>query len=843
MRRRAETRLAERAGAHLASIASVDFERLVHKLGVHQIELEMQNEELLRLQSALEGSRDRYQSLYEQAPVGYLTTGLDGLIVEANQLAGEMLGLSTAQLLRGRLTDYFMAGDRLRFRQGCGRLMRDGEPQALQLRLVPARGVPRRVAVRIGMVRDGLQQRQYRIALLDDTERVLLQEDNARLAAIVASSDDAIIGRDLDGRVASWNRGAERVFGFSAAQMVGQALDVILPPERRAEDADLLQRLSQGERIPPFESERLHRSGRLVPLLMSLSATSDDGGQVIGSSLIGRDISERKRAERMLHKRLRQLDVLSQAGLALITAEPGATPMQHVLFDRVRVAVGGEIYLNYSTDGDAGTLRLVSGHGLSEARRAVLEVVPMAGSLCGIAASGRTPLIVENLQASNLAEAKILQAEGVRAYAGFPLLAHGDVHGVAAFASTTHDRFRADDLQVMQTVCDQVSAMLERAELLAQLHARELSLQLADRRKDDFIATLAHELRNPLAPILNAVGILRRSSLADPKLTWCRDVIERQVTQMTHLLEDLLDVSRITRNKIELRRERIEVRQVIDAHRHQLTLDLPAAPIVLYGDLMRLTQVLGNLLSNAVKYTDTGGQITVTVRHDADNVSIAVRDNGIGIEPQQVPRVFDMFAQLKPALERSRGGLGIGLSLSRGLIELHGGRIEARSGGHGQGSEFVMRLPIVDQTGGKALDSTATPVHAPAAAVGRRVLVIDDNADAAHTLAMMLTLHGLETRLAFGGREGLRVAEEWRPDAAVVDIGMPQLNGYELCRRIREHPWGEQVLMIACTGWGQVEDKERARAAGFDVHLVKPIDPDEVLQALFGRTRHDEPSA
>jgi CheY-like chemotaxis protein len=243
--------------------------------------------------------------------------------------------------------------------------------------------------------------------------------------------------------------------------------------------------------------------------------------------------------------------------------------------------------------------------------------------------------------------------------------------------------------------------------------------------------------------------------------------------------------------------------------------------------------VLANLLNNAAKYTDPGGRIELTARHDDQGARICVRDNGIGIEAQQLTDVFDRFAQLAPALERSRGGLGIGLSLARGLVELHGGRIEARSEGIGRGSEFIVHLPVVHQASER--EAEPAPRERDAATLAqRRVLVIDDNADAAQTLSAMLSLQGLDVRTAFGGEEGLRMAEDWHPDAAVADIGMPGLNGYELCRRIREQPWGEHMLMIACTGWGQSEDRQRARAAGFDHHLVKPIEPGAVLQCLAG---------
>ncbi|HYS13310.1 MAG TPA: PAS domain S-box protein [Burkholderiaceae bacterium] len=844
LRRRAEAQLVGRLRGRLDKIEAADVEWLVHELGVHQVELEAQNEQLLQVQAALEASRDRYVALYEEAPVGYVTTGLDGGIVEANHLGAQMMGLSLPNLLGRRLVDHFAGVDRLRYRKACQQLLLDTAPATVDLQLVPTRGTPVRVTARIAVVKDEPEQvRRYRVALVDVTERAHLQDQRAHLAAIVESSDDAIIGRDLEGRILTWNSGATRLLGFNANQMIGQRIDLVIPAERRLEDVELLQRLRNGAKAAPYESEMRHSNGLLVPMLISLSSINDESGQMIGSSMIARDISERKRVERALHKRLRQLDLLTQAAQVLIMAEPGATPMQHELFDRVRLAMGGEIYLNYAISADPNHLRLESEHGLSEAMRARLSVAALDDSLCGIAAARRSPLIIENMQASDLPQARILQIEGVRSFAAFPLLAHGEVHGVAAFASTTRDRFRDGDLQVIQTVCDQVSAMLERGKLVEELHTREESLKVADRRKDDFIATLAHELRNPLAPIRNAIGILRQSTMPDPQLAWCRDVIERQVTQMTLLLEDLLDVSRVTRNKIELRREKIELQRVvedavettrplIDAQRHQLVLELPAQPIVVYGDLTRLTQVVGNLLNNAAKYTDVGGKIELVVRREGDEASIVVRDNGIGIEPQQAACIFDMFAQLTPALERSRGGLGIGLSLARGLVELHGGRIEARSEGTGRGSEFTVHLPIVHQAADSAPLRQAQPSFDVGARAGRRVLVVDDNADAAQTLATMLILSGLDTRLAFGGKEGMRIAEEWRPDAAVIDIGMPQFNGYELCRRIREQPWGDRMLLIACTGWGQNEDRQRARVAGFDVHLVKPIQPDEVLRIV-----------
>lgn len=380
-------------------------------------------------------------------------------------------------------------------------------------------------------------------------------------------------------------------------------------------------------------------------------------------------------------------------------------------------------------------------------------------------------------------------------------------------------------------------------ELSAELHSRDEALRREDRRKDDFIATLAHELRNPLAPILNAVAVLGSGNVSDEQLTWCRAVIERQGTHLGVLLDDLLDISRVTRNRIRLRRQRVVLaelvehaveatRPFIDAFGHRLTVQLPPQPVEFCADPVRLAQVLGNILNNAAKFTDGGGSIVVSACADDNEISISVRDSGIGIDLQRLTEVFGMFAQLTPALERSRGGLGIGLALSQGLMALHGGSIEARSDGVGTGSEFIVHLPWAAVQPAESAQSVQRCVGRGETA--HRVLVIDDNRDSADTLAALLALEGIVVRSSFDALEGLRILEQWRPDAAVIDIGMPRLNGYALCRQVRSQPWGESMILVACTGWGQDRDRELSRSAGFDHHLVKPIELDELLDCLAG---------
>ncbi len=365
----------------------------------------------------------------------------------------------------------------------------------------------------------------------------------------------------------------------------------------------------------------------------------------------------------------------------------------------------------------------------------------------------------------------------------------------------------------------------------------------ADVRKDVFLATLSHELRNPLAPIRTAVQVLQAPNLPHNEVLRAHSIIARQVTHMSSLLDDLLDVSRITRGAFLLKKEYVDVTTLIedavvavqpamDAKRHTLRVEYPPSPIMIEVDPLRLTQIATNLLTNAAKYTPPGGLIWLGTRFEANAFVIYVRDNGIGLTPEMIAKIFNMFTQIESDLGRAEGGLGIGLALAKGLAELHGGRIAASSAGLGQGSEFAISLPrslIVDRP---EAPQALAPGDGPSPAVSKRILVADDNRDGAETMSMLLKLSGHEVYLAHSGAEALEVAKRERPDIAVLDIGMPDLNGYEVAERIRHEAWGERMKLIAVTGWGQAEDKRRALGAGFNHHLTKPVDPSQ-LEALF----------
>ena len=380
----------------------------------------------------------------------------------------------------------------------------------------------------------------------------------------------------------------------------------------------------------------------------------------------------------------------------------------------------------------------------------------------------------------------------------------------------------------------------ERAEADAALRASEtrfraLAAELADanRLKDEFVATLAHELRNPLAPIRNALSLMRRWPGGEVA-TRSRDVIERQVDQMVRLIDDLLDLSRVSRGLVELRRERLLLSEVlrgaietsrplIDQHGHTLTVTLPPEELTVDADPTRLVQIVANLLNNAAKFTSRGGRIELGLQREGTQGAVVwVRDNGVGIPREMLERVFDLFTQVDRSHAQVSGGLGIGLTLVRRLVDMHGGRIAAYSDGPGEGSEFRIHLPLATAPGDAAAASAAPDDAAPA--VRRRILVADDNVDAAESLAMILDLLGHETRTAHDGAQALEVARAFHPDAMVVDIAMPKLSGHELARLVRTEPWGRDVLLIASSGWGQDESKRDSLAAGFDHHLVKPVE-------------------
>jgi signal transduction histidine kinase/ActR/RegA family two-component response regulator len=437
---------------------------------------------------------------------------------------------------------------------------------------------------------------------------------------------------------------------------------------------------------------------------------------------------------------------------------------------------------------------------------------------------------------------RLIRSLGLRSYIGVPLIVSGKTIGVLTFATAESGRtYTGADLSLAQDLSNRAAVAIQNANLYQALREE-------DHRKTEFLALLAHELRNPLAPLRNGLQIMRLAA-ADPEaVDRSRTIMERQLQHLVRLVDDLLDVSRISRGKIELRKERIPLAAVVenaletcealvkqqDAH---LTVTLPEAPLYVDADKTRLAQALCNLVSNAAKYSDPGSTIWLTVTREGNQAVVSVRDNGVGIPAHMLPKVFDLFTQVDRSLEKAQGGLGVGLTIVKRLIEMHGGRVEARSEGQGMGSEFVIRLPLVLSVVNEKQQQGSEPQKKQ---TGRhRILVVDDNVDSASSLAMMLKIMGSEVRTAHDGLEALEAAAAFRPDVNLLDIGMPKLNGYDACRRIRQQPWGKNIVIVALTGWGQDEDKKRSQEVGFDGHFVKPVEPvalEKLLAALKSET-------
>lgn len=430
---------------------------------------------------------------------------------------------------------------------------------------------------------------------------------------------------------------------------------------------------------------------------------------------------------------------------------------------------------------------------------------------------------------------RILRELGLKSYICVPLKGRKKLSGVITFvAAESGRRYVQPDLALAEELGRRAAIALENSELYAEL--RE-----ADRLKDEFLAMLAHELRNPLAPIRNSLHILKRPETDRPTAVQMLDMAERQVRNMARLLDDLLDVSRISRGKIELRREPLEltsvvhraveaVRSLFEQRRHELTVSLPPAAVYVNADSTRLEQVLTNLLNNAAKYTDPGGHISITLDAQAGEAVLRVRDTGIGIDPQMLPHIFDLFVQAERRLDRAQGGVGIGLTLVNRLVELHGGRVEAHSPGLGQGSEFTVWLPTTTERSESNSDPAQGGQTRPLPR--RRVLVVDDNPDAADSLALLLGFAGQDVRTTYDGLSALEQAQEFAPEVVLLDIGMPGMDGYEVARRLRNEGGLHQALLVALTGWGQEEDRRRSAEAGFDHHLVKPVEPKRLRELL-----------
>lgn len=636
---------------------------------------------------------------------------------------------------------------------------------------------------------------------IDDRKRVeeVLTNSEERFRTLVQNLPDyAIFQLDPNAIITEWTEGAQRVKGYTADEVIGQSLALFYTPEGLATgemDAELGEAIEGGR--AEREGIRIRKGGERFWVNEIVTAIRNSDGQLMGFTKISRDITDRKRAEAALRQSEEQLRIVmdSITEHALITTDirgliTGWNPGAQQLFGWMADEVMGQSTAVIFTPEDRRT-------GESEKE-----------------------MITAREQGKAADERYHLRKDGSRFY----------VSGV---------------MSPLNDAAGHLLGYVKVARDLTERQQMEQSLREADRRKDEFLAMLAHELRNPLAPIRNVLQMLQLTGEDDKTIGPAVALMSRQVDHLVRLIDDLLDVSRISRGKIELRRERLDftalVQQAAEAtlplyesHHRWLQVNLPPFPIYLQGDATRLTQVIANLLTNGVRYTNENGHVFLTLEMADEPTGppeaiLRVRDNGIGLSPDQTERIFELFVQVDNSLARSQGGLGVGLTLVRQLVNMHGGKVEANSAGLGQGSEFIVTLPILQEPSKRMNSNNEKPTTG---LNGRKILVVDDNRDAADTLAMLLKLKKHRVHVCYRGREAVEAAVSLQPEVVLLDIGMPELDGYETCRLIRQQPGGNEMVLIALTGYGQEDDKRRSTEAGFNGHFVKPVDLKALTQML-----------
>jgi len=675
-----------------------------------------------------------------------------------------------------------------------------------------------------------------------------LRDNEARKTAILDSALDCIITMDHEGKIVEFNPAAEQTFGYSRAESVGQQLaELIVPPRLRALHYQGLARyLATGEGPvlnQRIEIQAVRKDGSEFPVELAITQVALAGQPLFTAYL--RDITDRKRQQDVIEEQARLANFGRDVGLAFTQANTLADTLQHCC-EAMVLHLDGAFARIWTLNDSTNMLELEASAGLYTHKDGAHSRIPLGEFKIGAIAQERKPhLTNEVIGDPRVGEQQWAIEQGMVAFAGYPLLVEDHVAGVMAMFARHPIADAA--LAAMASVANSIAVGIERKRMQDVLESKNQALVEADRQKDEFMAMVAHELRNPLAPIRNALELMTPDADRET-LEWVKSLMQRQVQHVVRLVDDLLDVSRVMRGKIQLKREPVELgtaihhaleeaRPLIDRQQQEFSLQLPEQPVWVLADPNRLSQVISNLLNNAAKYTEKQGKISLAVSSSDGHANISIRDTGIGIAPEMLDRIFEPFMQISNSLDRSGGGLGIGLALVRNLVEMHSGSVSAESDGLGKGSNFRVRLPAVDPPRRKEAARWK-----PSQVAKRRVLVVDDNQTAAQTLAMLMKkLWGHQVEVANDGVAALAVAEQFKPEVVLMDIGLPGLSGYEVAQRMREMPQADQILLVALTGYGQEEDRRRSFEAGFDEHLVKPT-PVSVLQELFSHAKIQPPA-
>ena len=768
-----------------------------------------------------------FGDFFDNAAMPLHVVGHDGTILSANQAELDLLGYAREEYVGRNIAEFHVDEPGIRVllaRLGSGDTVRDYEAR-LRCRDGSIKHVLITSNVRFDAGRRFVNTRCF---TRDVTAQKRVEELSAQTADYLEGLMEGFVAYDQDWVMTYMNAAAERLLGRRRAEVLGKTWHQAFPHAVGNPVDHMYQRVMRtrsGERMDYYYPHYRR--------WLEISASPVKSG---GVAVYFRDVSDR--------------ETLNQVGRTL-AAELDLERVVQAVTDAATEASGaqfGAFFYNVKDDsGESYTLYTISGVPREEfakfpmPRNTAVFAPTFDGT--GIVRSEditRDPRYGKNAPHQGMPQGHL----PVRSYLAVPVISRsGEVLGGLFFGHEQTAVFTERAERVVAGIAAQAAIAMDNARLYRAEQETAAKLRDADRRKDEFLATLAHELRNPLAPIRTGLHLLRITQPGSDSAEQARAMMERQLGHLVRLVDDLLELSRISRGKIDLRRAPIELaavvlsavetsRPAIEAARHQLDIGLPARPLIVDADFVRIAQVIANLLNNAAKYTDPGGHIALSVRAEAGDAVISIRDDGVGIPAELLPRVFDMFAQVDRNLDRAQGGLGIGLALAKSLVEMHGGTIEARSDGPGRGSEFIVRLPASEAAPRPAAGDAPFFASLKPAARRRRVLVVDDNVDAAEALGLLLGEMGCEVHIAHGGAAAIEAARAHPPQLVLLDISMPGLDGYGVVRRLRQELAFADVPFIAITGLGRDEDREKARAAGFNEHLVKPVEPEALRQLL-----------
>jgi PAS domain S-box-containing protein len=624
----------------------------------------------------------------------------------------------------------------------------------------------------------------------------------ALLAAIVESSDDAIISTDLTGIIATWNKGAEHIFGYSTAEAVGQPFTILIPADRFDDESAILKEVLNGRRIDHYETVRQRKDRSLIDISLTVSPLKDEAGHIVGAAKIARDISERVRRENQIRNQARLLDAVEQAVIATDFDDKIVFMNSYAewLYGWLESEVAGKSLIDLIT--------------VPEDRQKTKEIFSLIKK--GDSWSGE--LRVRRKDNSEFAA----------------MFTHSPIHNEQGELIGA--------VEVSRDITPQKQAEAERAQLLESERQARAEAEEANRIKDEFLATISHELRNPLNVILGYSEVLVRSDEASQSefVQRAAEILRRNALAQAQLVSDLLDLSRLQLGKFSLNRQVVSLTKTINdavetvraeatAKGLEVKIEMSNELVFVDGDPLRMEQVVWNLLNNAVKFTPSGGTVTVKLAARDGNAQLVVADTGQGIDPKFLPHVFEIFRQADATISRRHGGMGIGLALVQHLIQLQGGSVSVSSGGAGRGAEFTIKLPLSTEAAEPRKTGSLIP---PDALTGMRVLVVDDSADTVEMLRNLLEMDGAMVTTAGGGAEALGILARETFDVILSDISMPGMDGFELLSRLRELPNGEDVPVLALTGFGRTEDVERAKAEGFYSHITKPVDVGAIVATL-----------